>query len=299
MKRWVFFCLFSAQVGAHASHYEFPDSINNKKLAFVISSEAVFYVGGVSYLAFSWYKDQEMVPFHFYNDNLGYLQIDKLGHAMTAYKESYYGYYGLRSAGVSKKKALIFGGPLGLFMQTPIEIFDGLFPGWGFSWGDMIANTAGSLLLVGQELAWEDQIIKLKMSYQRSPYAKVAPGLLGYNQLESFVYDYNGHTYWLSTNLNKIVPSRHLPDWLNIAFGYSANGMYGEFKNYTRYGGKEIPETVRYRQFLFSLDVDWTKIKTKNKILRSIFRNMLVLKLPFPAIEYNPQEGFIAHPIYF
>ena len=137
------------------------------------------------------------------------------------------------------------------------------------------------------------------MSYQRSPYADVSPKLLGYNQLESFFYDYNGHTYWLSANLNKIIPYKHIPNWLNIAFGYSANGMFGEFENYTRYGRMDIPPTQRYRQFMFSLDVDWTKIKTNNKYLKTLFRNLLVVKIPFPTLEYNPNQGLRFHPLYF
>lgn len=47
-----------------------------------------------------------------------------------------------------------------------------------------------------------------------------------------------------------------------MAVGYGANGMYGEFENIKSYNGITIPETERYRQYLFSLDVDWTKIRT-------------------------------------
>ena len=57
-------------------------------------------------LQYVWYHDKERVPFHYYNDNKGWLQLDKYGHALTAYKESYSGYYGLRKAGVKKGKAL-------------------------------------------------------------------------------------------------------------------------------------------------------------------------------------------------
>lgn len=38
-------------------------------------------------------------------------------------------------------KELIYGGPIGLIFQTPIEIFDGLYEKWGYSWPDMAANT--------------------------------------------------------------------------------------------------------------------------------------------------------------
>ena len=273
---------------------EFPDSIKWQRVNTLIATESVFYLGGLSYLQYVWYHDKERVPFHYYNDNKGWLQIDKIGHAITAYKESYTGYYGLRKAGVSKKKALIYGGPLGAFLQAPIEVFDGLYSGWGFSWGDMIANTSGSLLLVGQELLYGDQILKLKMSYQRSAMAELYPSYLGENQLQSFFYDYNGHTYWLSANLNRIVPNKKIPNWVNIAVGYSGENMFDEFKNGGRYAGYE-----RYRQYYLSLDIDWTKIKTKNKILRAVLDAMMVVKLPFPSIEFSPQNGWKGKGLYF
>ena len=56
---------------------------------------------------------------------------------------------------------------------------DGLFLG-------RLGNTAGSALLVGQELAYHDQIVKFKMSYQRSEMADQKPWYLGENQFESF-----------------------------------------------------------------------------------------------------------------
>ena len=53
-------------------------------VATALVTEAAVYAGGMSYLQFIWYKDHERVPFHFYNDNKGYLQIDKAGHAFGA-----------------------------------------------------------------------------------------------------------------------------------------------------------------------------------------------------------------------
>lgn len=278
----------------NAQIQEFPDSIKWQRVNTLIATESVFYLGGLSYLQYVWYHDKERVPFHYYNDNKGWLQLDKLGHAITAYKESYTGYYGLRKAGVSKKKALIYGGPLGVFLQAPIEVFDGLYSGWGFSWGDMIANTSGSLLLVGQELLYGDQILKLKMSYQRSAMADLYPSYLGENQLQSFFYDYNGHTYWLSVNLNRIAPNKKIPNWVNIAVGYSGENMFNEFKNGGRYA-----EYERHRQYYLSLDIDWTKINTKNKILRAVLDAMMVVKLPFPAIEFSPQNVWKGRGLYF
>ena len=278
-----------------------PDTstLNKKRLAWTITGETIFYVGGMSYLGFVWYKDVDRVPFHFYNDNAGYLQIDKFGHVYGAYLESYIGYHALRAAGVKKGPAIWLGGTLGLILQTPIEIFDGLYAGWGFSWGDMIANAAGAGLVMGQAALFDDQIFRYKFSFWRSTYADTAGGYLGDNFLQSLLYDYNGHTYWLSMNANRIIPGDPLPAWLNIAAGYSANGMYGEFENRTRWGSTIIPETPRDRQFLLSLDVDWEKIPTSNKTLKVLFKGLNFVKIPFPALEINSRGQFRGYWLYF
>ena len=111
------------------------DTLNRKRLRTVVYTEAAIYLSGNAFLQWVWYKDHARVPFHFYNDGKGYLQLDKCGHAFGAYQYSRKGYEALRWAGVSRKKALIFGGPLGIVLQSPIEIFDGLYEGYGFSNG--------------------------------------------------------------------------------------------------------------------------------------------------------------------
>ena len=276
----------------------YPDSLKKGRVLAVAGTETALYLGSMAYLQFVWYKDHERVPFEFYNDSRGYLQVDKAGHVYGSYLESYIGYQALRCAGVKKDKALLFGGTLGIILQTPIEVWDGLYEGWGFSWSDMAANAAGSAIVIGQELLWDEQVAKYKFSFSPSPYAKQANGYLGdgFGQLFN---DYNGHTYWLSTGITRIVPDKRLPDWLNIAVGYSANGMFGEFENIRRYHGMEIPQTRRYRQYLLSLDIDWTKIRTNNKFLKTLFQGMFMVKLPFPAIEINALGELRGHWLYY
>ncbi|GHA63245.1 DUF2279 domain-containing protein [Pontibacter akesuensis] len=273
--------------------------INRRKLLPIVASEAAFYVAGMSYLQFVWYKDHERVPFHFYNDARGYQQVDKFGHAFGAYVESYMGYRLLRNAGVPKGKALLYGGTLGLVLQTPIEVWDGLYEGWGFSAPDMVANAAGSALVIGQELLFDEQVARYKFSFSPSPYYKQANGYLGDSHLESLFLDYNAHTYWLSVPINKLAFKSTIPDWASVAVGYSAGGMFGEFSNRTYYRGTYLPETERYRQYLFSLDVDWTRIKTDNKLLNTLLKGMFFIKLPFPALEVNSKGQVKGHWLYY
>jgi uncharacterized protein YfiM (DUF2279 family) len=273
--------------------------INRRRLAAAIITESTLYIGGTAYLSQIWYKDVPRTPFTYYNDSKGYLQIDKCGHAFAAYWESYAGYKWLRSAGVSKKKALIYGGPLGLVLQTPIEILDGLYEGWGFSWSDMVANSVGSGLMIGQELIFDEQLFTFKFSFRRSIYARQAHGYLGETPLKSLFYDYNGHTYWLSAPIERLTGLQKLPPWLHIAAGYSANGMYGEFVNRTSWKGLPIPPSPRYRQFLLSLDIGWDRIPVRKKWLRYTLKAISFIKMPMPTLELNSMGKVRGHWYYF
>jgi hypothetical protein len=273
-------------------------SIKKARLITVITGFSAAYAGSMAYLEYIWYKDHKRVPFEFYNDLGGYNQIDKFGHIYGAYMESYIGFHSLLWAGVSRKKAVIYGGSLGFFLQLPIEIWDGMYEGWGFSWSDVGANALGSLLVIGQELAFNEQIVKYKFTFSPSPYARQANGYLG-SGFDQLFYDYNGHTYWLSAGINRVIKNNVIPEWVNFAIGYSAGGMFGEFENKTQYRGVTIPATERYRQFLFSFDIDFCKIPARNKNLKRLFNSMFMIKIPFPAIEINTKGQFKFHPLYY
>jgi hypothetical protein len=79
---------------------QYPDSLNKKGIMYVAGAHSVLYTGTLWYLNDIWYKGRASVPFHFYNDNAGYLQIDKFGHATTAYHESRISYYSFRKVGL-------------------------------------------------------------------------------------------------------------------------------------------------------------------------------------------------------
>jgi hypothetical protein len=270
-----------------------------KKLAIVIGTETALYGSALAVLWGVWYKDYEHTSFHFYNDNKGWMQIDKAGHCFSAYTESYWGLKAMRWAGVKDKKAILYGGGLGFVMQTPIEILDGLSAKWGASWGDLIANTAGSGIVIGQELLWHEQRIKMKFSFSRSAYWKDLPEILGDSYAENFLDDYNGHTYWFTFNLQKLTHSNKISSWLTVAVGYGAGGMLNEYKNPYFWNGRFLPERTRHRQFYLSLDIDLTEIKTRSKFLKGVFAVVNTLKVPLPTLEYNKANGFVAHTFYF
>jgi proline iminopeptidase len=293
--------LFKA-INSYIGKYKFQNDtskIEKKSVYKALAFTGVYYASSMFILANTWYKNKERVPFHFYNDNRGYLQVDKFGHMFGSYVYSYIGYHGLLKMGASRNEALIFGSTLGFVLQLPIEIMDGIHEGYGFSWGDIAANAVGSALVFGQELLFNEQIIKYKFSYSESSYSKNSNNFFGETSINRLLKDYNGHTYWFSVPINKMFCNSRIPNWLNIAAGYSVNGMYGEFENATSFKGVAIPESERYRQYLISLDIDWTRIETKSKILNLVFKGLTFIKLPFPTLEYNSMGKLMGHWIYF
>lgn len=280
----------------------YPESVRKGRLRTVIITESAAYAGAMFGLYQIWYKDNKFSGFHFYNDNDHWLQIDKFGHAYSAYAQGVAGYHALRWAGVDDKKSAIFGGGLGIIMQTPIEILDGFSTGWGASGGDLIANTSGSLLFVGQQLAWQEQRVRMKFSYFPSKYPDYRPGKFGETFATQLVQDYNAQTFWLSANISKFVgkETKGPFSWLALAVGYGADGMLSNTENpETNRAGEALPSFDRRRQFYLALDVDLTSVKTRSRVLRTLFTAASLLKFPAPALELTQRSGLRFHPVFF
>lgn len=286
------FFIFSICLLAISSSFSQTDStsFNKKRFATVIATEATLYTGTLVGLQRLWYNDYPQSSFHFFNDNTEWLQMDKVGHVMTSYSVGRVGIGLMKWSGVEPKKAIWYGGMLGSVFLTTVEMLDAYSSEWGFSVADLTANTAGSLLVIGQELLWDEQRIVLKYSFQQSRYSKYRPNMLGNNLQENLLKDYNGQTYWLSLNMSSFMKKEtKFPKWLNVAVGYGADGMIGANSNpmIVDITGQEVISFQRYRQFYLSLDIDLTRIPTKSKFLKTVFNTIGFIKFPAPAIEFN------------
>lgn len=264
-------------------------TFNKKRLTLVVGTETALYASSLYGLNELWYKDYPRSSFHLFDDSKEWLQMDKVGHTVTSYYIGRVGIGLMKWSGVERKKAIWYGGMLGSLYQSTIEVLDGYSTEWGFSVTDLAANTVGSLMVVGQELAWDEQRIVLKYSFQQSEFSKYRPNILGSNFQENILKDYNGQTYWLSVNPYSFMSKKSkFPKWLNIAIGYGAEGMTGGENNpitFDANGNQVFFE--RYRQFYLSLDVDLTRIKTRSKFLRTIFYSVGFIKFPAPALEFT------------
>lgn len=270
------------------------DSLNRSRRNAVVITEASLATMTLIGLDQLWYADYPRSKFKTINDSEEWLQMDKLGHVFSSYQLGRVGAQTLNWAGVSKRDQLLYGSTLGLGFLTAVEVMDGFSEEWGFSWSDMAANTIGTGLYVGQELLWQEQRVVLKYSFHRTRFAQQRPDKLGNGLFEEFLKDYNGQTYWLSANLKSFFKTEGIPDWLNLAFGYGADGMLAGNAN-----DNLFPNQNRVRQYYLSLDVDLSRIRTNSRFLKTIFDVFNVIKVPFPAIELNSKGRVKLHYFYF
>jgi len=270
MKLWLVILSFCFQFALAQS----ADS--TRALRFAVGAEVIMYSSSMYALNNLWYKDYPKSKFHWINDNSNWLQMDKIGHATTAYNVGLLGRDMMLWAGVSEKKALWYGGLYGAVFLTTIETLDGFSKEWGASWGDLLANTTGTFVFIGQELAFNQQIIQMKYSFFPSKYADSRPDLLGENLIQQSIKDYNAQIYWLSISINSIYKTA-FPNWLNIALGYGADGMLNG----------SVDEANSSREFYLSLDLNLRKIDTKSRFLDKTLKVLSFIKIPFPAFKFN------------
>jgi hypothetical protein len=275
-----------------------PD--HKKRLIGVSVTAGALYAGSMTGLYYLWYADYPQSSFHCINDCNEWLHMDKLGHITSSYWIGRIGYESLRWSGVERKKAIWYGGTWGLIFLTTVEIFDGFSEEWGASGCDMAANFLGTGIFIGQQLFLDDQPFTLKSSFHRTEYAEYRPDLLGENLIQQMLKDYNGQTCWLSANIAYWLPeSSKFPKWLDVSFGYGAEGMLGAKSNPPEYNGKPLPDYERYSQYFISLDVDLTKIRTNNETIRLLLNIIGFLKFPLPAVEFNRIDKVKWHWIYY
>jgi uncharacterized protein YfiM (DUF2279 family) len=280
---------------------------NKKRVWTVAALHAGLYAGSMLALSQAWYADYPKSSFHTFDDSKEWLQVDKVGHTWTAYQISRASMASWKWAGLSRKQQIWWGGLSGAAFQTVIEVLDGFSAEWGWSWSDFAANVAGSGLLIGQELGWKEQRVSFKFSFHIMSYSdpmlnERSDDLFGSSFPERMLKDYNGQAYWLSANLKSFFKQSKIPAWLNVAVGYGGTGMFGGTENIwtdeetgITYDRTDIP---RQRQWYLAPDIDFTRIKTNSKFVRSVLFCLNAFKMPAPALVLSDGK-LVVHGFYF
>lgn len=285
------------------------NKINFSQRQWIIGSANVAgYGSSLIILSNTWYRNYSYTSFQTFNDIGEWLQVDKFGHAWTAYNTGSASAALWKWAGLNNKKATWIGGLSGAAYLTVIEFLDGHSSQWGWSWGDMAANIFGSGLFISQQLAWQEQRVQYKFSFHRNNYGeasleKRSNDLYGSSWYERMLKDYNAQTYWFSFNLKSFFPKSNLPPWLNLSLGYGADGMFGGFDNTAKDDNGNIifdkSDIPRKRQFYLAPDIDFTKIKTHSKFLKTVFSALNVFKCPAPTFMLDSKGKIKVYVLYF
>lgn len=279
--------------GAEIQHDSLKSPTPNYRLLHgMFAAQSALYAGSLYGLSKSWYKNP-LTRFKIADDSHEWQQIDKVGHFYTAYQISRFTAQLYKQTGITKKQAVIYGAISGFFFQTPIELLDGFSPDYGFSPGDVVANLAGSVFFVGQYALWDEIRIQPKYSFHFTPLAAVRPELLGRSRSEQWLKDYNGQTYWFTGSPRSFFPASDWPAWLCVSVGYGVQDMVAAVPAQSVALG--YPP---YRQYYLSLDVDLTKIKTRNRFVKTVAFMLNTLKIPAPALVFS-QRGVQFKPFYF
>ena len=296
--------------GVNKLHFFEPaDSFHNGRFWSAVAIGGSSYAATVYGLNEIWYKDFERTSFHFFDDWNEWNNMDKYGHLHTAYFYTAWGFKGARWTGMDRKSAMWTAAGVSFLLQATIETFDAFSAEWGFSVSDMGFNVAGIGAFVLQESLWNEQRISFKFSSSPSRYDPLSIvstnglssttlrqrglDLFGSPYFAAAIKDYNAQTYWISVNVASFIknPETKFPAWLNVAAGVGMNNLFGGFENRWEEDGHtfvlDSNQFPRHNQYFLSLDIDFTKIKTKSKILKTMFTMLNALKVPAPALEIN------------
>ncbi len=306
----------SAQAPAGGKWLIPADTVQPNRLIGVTTGMTATFGSAMLLLNEYWYKDYPRGSFRWFNDSREWLQMDKTGHVFNGYFMSHWITHMYQWSGVPNRKAAIIGGTASFIMMSSIEILDGYSLKWGASASDLLTNALGSGLAMSQELLWQEQRISLKISAWPQPYETAllprTQQLFGNTVAELVLKDYNALTVWLSANPASFIQrDTWWPQWLNIAAGYGADGLFGGFENKWCTDGlsgiadcppdrlvdrSDIP---RIRQYYLSLDVDLSRIHSRKPWVRTLLGMANLVKIPAPALMVDGQGRVRFYPVFF
>ncbi len=245
------------------------------------------YLGAIIWLHIhqqnAWWSGQRG-KFHFEEDWVSALQVDKAGHAYGGYITSYVMSEGLMASGFSWNEATILGSAFGFAYQTYVETEDGFARDWGFSPSDWYFDALGPIFFLSQHYVPALQNITPKWQYVPSEWTD-EPVI---NRPRTFIDDYNSSTFWWSLDVYHILPDnlkKYWLPWLNVAVGYGADAIDAKINP------NGPPDQLSQRRYIIGLDYNLVKLLPDGGWFWNWLRQSLnFLKLPSPAIEFT-QSG--------
>ena len=254
------------------------------RLSSMLGAIAIVNTVGYTYQRKVWYTEETTV-FHsleFINDWNKYQQMDKFGHFTDAYFTSDLSAKIYRWSGLSGNSSVWYGALTGWLWMLEIEVSDAFMAEWGFSWGDMLANTAGSAFFVLQQFNYDALGgIQPKISWHKSEAWKE---MRYHKDPQALIEDYEGMTFWLTVNPHHYFPDswkKNYSEWLaplGLAIGVSAKDI-----GWYPWAG--------YKEYFIGLDVDLKKLPIwgDSGLMKFITSEINFLRLPLPTIRFSSQ----------
>ena len=258
---------------------------NDSDVALRRTAVGATFVGGnaalYSYFKKAWWSGERAPHFFFRADwDENFRDQDKFGHMSGGYHLARGGYALLRSACMSRRNALILGAAYASAFQLQIEIWDGLYKKYGFSYADLIANTTGTALAVVHETYPRTRAIKPTISYWPSPAQRNANNIPG--EIRPSL-DYTGQTYWFSADVNALLPENaksYWPSFLRVSAGHGI----------TDWIDPRTGANIRARRkILVSLDFDAEKLPGQNPLWKTVKHQLGYIHFPGPTLQLTPK----------
>jgi predicted lipoprotein DUF2279 len=207
---------------------------------------------------------------------------DKLGHALGGYHLTRIGADLLRVACVGDDRAIAWAAVYATLFQLQIEVWDGFYEKYGFSPGDMIANVAGAGLAVAQHYSPALRYLKPTFSYAPSAAYRNRGAFGPSNELRPSI-DYSGQTYWLSADVDALLPESLRPFWpglVRASVGHSITDWVDPATGASQRATRRV---------LLSLDLDLDKLPGDHPVWQRVKHELSYLRLPAPALQIYPR----------
>lgn len=208
--------------------------------------------------------------FHFVTEGWlnGYARgIDKVGHFYTSY--FYFNLFRniMLWGGYENSTANWWALGSASFFAVAVEMGDGLTPEYGFDYQDLTFNLAGIGYGFLQTRIPFLKNFNFKWSYVPND---------GYRFPVRLTQQYDDHTYWLTCDVNNLLPSSlepYWPDWLQIAVGMGVDDHWTK------------------REFVIGFDLNLESLfRTENEDLLLLEKTINMFHIPAPAIKFTEQK---------
>lgn len=214
----------------------------------------------------TWWRDAGR-PFHFQSENWlngPFLGLDKVGHFYT----SYFYFHTFRNimlwGGYEASRSDFWATVAAAFFALAIEVGDGITPQYGFDYQDIVFNFGG----IGYGLL-QNRVPFLKHFNFKWSYVPNE----GYKFPVRFTDNYDAHMYWLTCDIDKLLPPAiepYWPDFLQIAIGMG------------------VDERSTRREFAVGFDLNIESLfSTENEDWLLVEKTVNMFHVPLPAIKFT------------